>query len=320
MADADNTRADIVALDCLICGSGFTFPRPKVGRYPRFCSDECRAKRARPRYERGQREMRRFTCSVCGSEAQSYQRAAKYCSRTCKDRRPRKRPSRPGWGHRQSEERTCLNCGRGYRSQRVAEGKRFCSKDCWNGFRAVRSKLLSQSKVSVVAYRSACRECGARFSSATDTAILCSDLCRRRRVRRIAMARYQPVAFRCAECGKHKTTEFGDKSRVYCGSACSRRASRRAAKQARRARKSAGLIEPVSAFKVFARDGWRCHLCGAKTPRKLRGTRDDRAPELDHIIPLAKGGEHSYRNTACACRKCNLEKADRELGQLLLFG
>jgi 5-methylcytosine-specific restriction endonuclease McrA len=35
-------------------------------------------------------------------------------------------------------------------------------------------------------------------------------------------------------------------------------------------------------------------------------------------MPLSKGGEHSYRNTACSCRECNLKKGDKAFGQLHL--
>lgn len=82
-----------------------------------------------------------------------------------------------------------------------------------------------------------------------------------------------------------------------------------------RAQVKAAKVEHVDPFKVFDRDGWRCHLCGCKTPKDKRGTYHPKAPELDHIVPLSKGGEHSYRNTACACRQCNASKSDKILGQ-----
>jgi 5-methylcytosine-specific restriction endonuclease McrA len=75
-------------------------------------------------------------------------------------------------------------------------------------------------------------------------------------------------------------------------------------------------FDPIA---VFERDRWHCHLCGCRTPQRLRGTFEANAPELDHIIPLAAGGEHSRRNTACACRRCNIAKADRPMGQLRLI-
>lgn len=86
-----------------------------------------------------------------------------------------------------------------------------------------------------------------------------------------------------------------------------------------RALKRGATVEMVHAGKVFDRDGWRCQLCGCKTPKAKRGTYDNDAPELDHIMPLSKGGEHSYLNTQCACRKCNIAKSSKPMGQMLLI-
>jgi 5-methylcytosine-specific restriction endonuclease McrA len=96
--------------------------------------------------------------------------------------------------------------------------------------------------------------------------------------------------------------------------------SRAASRKARKLKQRGVTVELVNAVRILERDNWTCQLCGVKTPRKLRGTFDDRAPEVDHIRSLAEGGEHSYRNVQCACRKCNLAKSGRSKGQMLLFG
>jgi 5-methylcytosine-specific restriction endonuclease McrA len=71
---------------------------------------------------------------------------------------------------------------------------------------------------------------------------------------------------------------------------------------------------------VLDRDGWRCQMCGVKTPKRLRGTFDDRAPELDHRVPMAMGGGHVWDNVQCSCRRCNAAKnAMAVLGQTNLF-
>lgn len=92
----------------------------------------------------------------------------------------------------------------------------------------------------------------------------------------------------------------------FCSIKCSRRSLSRIASAARRARVTNG--ERVDPFLVFDRDGWLCQICHEPTPRALRGSYEPKAPELDHIIPLAAGGEHTYRNTQCACRRCNIAK------------
>jgi 5-methylcytosine-specific restriction endonuclease McrA len=106
----------------------------------------------------------------------------------------------------------------------------------------------------------------------------------------------------------------------FCGSCAGERARRhkRASRAVGKARLRTATVECFDPIEVLERDGWRCHLCGGKTPKRLRGTYEDSAPELDHIVPLAAGGEHSRRNTACACRKCNIAKSDKPLGQLRL--
>ncbi len=88
----------------------------------------------------------------------------------------------------------------------------------------------------------------------------------------------------------------------------------------RKARMDGAYAENVNPFRVFDRDKWRCQLCGIRTPKALRGTYNDVAPELDHIIPLSLGGPHSYINTQCACRRCNGRKRARPMGQMLLVG
>lgn len=111
------------------------------------------------------------------------------------------------------------------------------------------------------------------------------------------------LAKRCVPCAKAQEKQWRAINRV-----------------ARKARQRGVSVEAVNPITVFDRDRWHCKLCGVSTPRRLRGTYHDRAPELDHIIPIAKGGEHSYLNTQCSCRKCNAEKSDRPLGQMLMFG
>lgn len=69
--------------------------------------------------------------------------------------------------------------------------------------------------------------------------------------------------------------------------------------------------EPVDYRVVLERDAWTCQICGSPTPAELRGTHDQRAPEVDHIIPISRGGPHTYSNVQCACRQCNREKSNR---------
>lgn len=74
-------------------------------------------------------------------------------------------------------------------------------------------------------------------------------------------------------------------------------------------RVSAQQTETVDKKKVFARDRYHCWIClGICKPKWTRG--DPASPTLDHVIPISKGGSHSYDNCRCAHDVCNRMKND----------
>lgn len=60
---------------------------------------------------------------------------------------------------------------------------------------------------------------------------------------------------------------------------------------------------------LFARDDYTCAYCGRKSGPG--GELNVKELTVDHIIPLSWGGKSSWLNTVCACRRCNMRKADR---------
>lgn len=134
-----------------------------------------------------------------------------------------------------------------------------------------------------------------------------------------AAARRQRI---CLECGGSFARRAGT-SEVYCSSRCRQARHSRdtsGANGRRRARRYGCAYEPVSRMAVFARDGWRCQVCGRKTPRSLMGTRRANAPELGHRVPIACGGSHTYENVECECHACNTKKGARSsAGQIPIF-
>jgi 5-methylcytosine-specific restriction endonuclease McrA len=83
-----------------------------------------------------------------------------------------------------------------------------------------------------------------------------------------------------------------------------------------RVRKYGGeVVERVWRLEVFARDGWLCQHC-AKPVLRETGQHPESAT-VDHILPVAEGGEHSYKNTCTAHRKCNRSKWDRSIAELI---
>jgi len=60
---------------------------------------------------------------------------------------------------------------------------------------------------------------------------------------------------------------------------------------------------------VFERDEWICHICNRLINKHLRGDHWWRAT-LDHVIPICKGGTHTYENVRAAHWRCNMLKGD----------
>lgn len=58
-------------------------------------------------------------------------------------------------------------------------------------------------------------------------------------------------------------------------------------------------------FEVFKRDGFCCQYCGATPPKSVL--------HVDHINPVALGGENDMDNLVTACQSCNLGKSARPL-------
>jgi 5-methylcytosine-specific restriction endonuclease McrA len=81
----------------------------------------------------------------------------------------------------------------------------------------------------------------------------------------------------------------------------------------RRALQVAAFVENVDPRVVFDRDKGVCGICKMIVDRASRW-------EIDHIIPLSKGGAHSYENSQLTHSKCNRSKSAKiPSGQPTLF-
>ena len=62
-------------------------------------------------------------------------------------------------------------------------------------------------------------------------------------------------------------------------------------------------IPPEVRDYVFERDRFQCQACQQRSPTVRL--------QVDHIIPLAKGGSNDISNFQTLCETCNLAKRDR---------
>lgn len=230
------------------------------------------------------------------------------------------------------DPRDCGHCGVTFTPPHQT-GARFCSRNCKARDWARRNPPWIPPAFSTYVARY-CDTCGKPSGkrSGWTTCTPCIRLAQADRARAAnrasseALHRAAAKEVACDECGARYCPLYGQKdwrgsSRVSLCQVCRpvrKRQHDKVAKAKRSAReRGAAVLERVSPRKVFERDGWRCYLCGRDTPKSLRGTTDGRAPELEHVEPLARGGAHSMANTRCACRRCNGIKADHPLAEAL---
>ena len=64
-----------------------------------------------------------------------------------------------------------------------------------------------------------------------------------------------------------------------------------------------GKVSNKMRFSIYERDGYRCRRCGVSERYETL--------EIDHIIPISKGGKSTYENLQTLCRKCNYEKGNK---------
>lgn len=64
-------------------------------------------------------------------------------------------------------------------------------------------------------------------------------------------------------------------------------------------------IPKKTRFEVLKRDKFTCQYCGRQAP--------DVILEIDHIVPVSKGGDNSILNLVTSCRDCNRGKTNTEL-------
>lgn len=63
-----------------------------------------------------------------------------------------------------------------------------------------------------------------------------------------------------------------------------------------------GKVSNEIRFSIYKRDGYRCCICGA--------SQHETKLEIDHIIPISKGGKSTEENLQTLCHNCNIQKGN----------
>lgn len=121
--------------------------------------------------------------------------------------------------------------------------------------------------------------------------------------------------YRARWCDTCRETRLGDHRKAW-------RAKRPKGQEnnRRRARHFGVDYEPIKNRDVFERDGWLCGICGERIDKRLKYP-NPRSASLDHVVPMSRGGSHTYSNVQASHWICNTNKGARSAGdQLALFG
>lgn len=220
----------------------------------------------------------------------------------------------------------CVGCGRAFARKGMAarfakhDALKYCSRAC--AFRDP-ERYLRKHRTPEALFRKAERNAVRAIVRGFRRSIMLAARALSKQQRAAAI----PIKL-CVVCG----TAVVRRSRRVCSDACrvaSIKASRLRARKNRRrldgpkrirercAKFGVPYERGLGAVTVCGRDRWHCRLCGCSTPRRLRGTYKPNAPEIDHIIPLSipSSPGHVWANVQCACRACNIAKANKPMGQ-----
>ena len=264
-------------------------------------------------------------CKHCGCSFEQRTgpgRKQKFCSEECQ---------RDWWAQNREQHKSytyiCQQCGKEYVAKEKNRDK-FCSRECAYAHKAkdrpeniARQEAKRQAKHNTKIVYAQCVECGAEFiqrRGRLTCSAQCQRLLNRRKYAEYAMERKGKNVCVCRECGKEFSAPYGDKRRRFCSVECGKCYNGRIHKRKRRAEKKGnGPFHNIDPREVFERDSWTCGLCGKRVNRRLKFP-NPRSASLDHIIPLSRGGPHTYQNVQLAHLKCNLEKRDQIIGQMRL--
>lgn len=138
---------------------------------------------------------------------------------------------------------------------------------------------------------------------------------------------------RCSKCGNNQTLYekkckvcgnifIGTKRSAYCSDICKKKYQNRQHDLRRRIKNKEQIDNDISLEKLIQRDEGICKICGRQVDINDYYYNDEgyfiageSYPSIDHIIPLAKDGTHTWNNIQLAHRHCNAIKNDNIIEQ-----
>lgn len=235
-------------------------------------------------------------CPICHRTFVFRQNGQKYCSNECAEkgyaiRKGRTKPKEYHWIEWQ-----------GQRYNRTD----FCRMHDINvnTFRDRIKRGMTVEEAIQKEFKKECPVCHKLFIVAKPNVICCSSTCQNRRNH--GKGEYKERRFNCVVCGK----EFvGNRDNAKtCSPRCNHAYCTAIRKGRYKKLQQEGLYDySVTLEAVYEKFGGKCNNCG-KTLNFECGKLSNDYPSMDHIIPLSKGGHHTWDNIQLLCRGCNFKK------------
>jgi hypothetical protein len=167
-------------------------------------------------------------------------------------------------------------------------------------------------------YYGECDRCGRHYFTNRSNSVHCDrciDKIELEKTNRIS--NWKGKYIKCKECGKR--FEMRSSKSKFCSTKCSDKNYYRV-KELRRRKKlqeNGRVNYKISKRKLIEREGSKCKLCGEPVDFNDYHYKEEgyfiagpKYPSIDHIIPVAKGGTHTWDNVQLAHRHCNSVKSD----------
>lgn len=211
---------------------------------------------------------------------------------------------------------TCEFCGSvkiagDAQSRNVAKGRRFfCDPECSYAWKSIHyaSKSFEHFEKSRVETRQ--RKLNKKHLAIQSRRKRMLETIERNKAKR--EERKQKGWLTCDVCNSTVWSESHLSKRRFCSDKCRKEAWKVHSGNRSRIIKSRSFGAVITLRKLFRRDGGRCKACGTKCV-KPEGYNQPNEANIDHIMPLSKGGLHTWSNVQLLCRTCNMAKSDKVL-------